>query len=150
MVSTSAQVCIVLPILSHAHHSQVASGSRRTDQPFVQHPTATRNPRHDGPRCDVEHPGDLHIGELLDVAEPHGLTKHLGKRIDDRLQVSIEGIPQQELFGRLDMGLPTARRSSLDNRAVHRYRIPPSPPALIEERIVRDRVEPGLQVGSWL
>ena len=46
-------------------------------QPFVQHPAATRDPRHHRADRHLQHGRDLGVRELLDVPQPDSLTKRI-------------------------------------------------------------------------
>ena len=140
-----------IPTLTHDYiypRATFGASARRMSQPFVQHPPSARDPRHHRADRNVEHRGNLRVGEFLDVPQPDRLPERLRQRVERRLQIGVERRPRQQLLGRLVRARQIDRL--LDGLAVDVHRVPAVVPPHVAERVVEDREQPRLQVGPAL
>ncbi len=117
------------PVIRRSGDTRSCRGSRLS-QLVEQHPAPSRNARHHGPNRHIEHLGDLRIRELLDVAQPDGLAKHIRQLIERRTKVRVERVPKQKLLGRFrSPASPSAVASTSSRRELSTSTVAASRPA---------------------
>ena len=114
------------------HHAWPSVPVRRSRAPAravsaaVQQLPAARNARHHGANRHRQRVGDLLVGQILHVAQPDGLAKGLGQRVDGGPDVGVAQIAQQHGFRRRS-GRPRRRLRHRQPRQRSRCRTTPAP-----------------------